>query len=149
MALFQQLHKDGQTVIIVTHEEDIAGYAKRIVRLKDGRILSDNPTDTDPIHQDFLKRSLESAQRAAGVPDSSNSAQRHRDQEEEEKTLGAEGKPLNGLLKIPAAVPIVAAGAMTALLAPNQPVPTPLSPDLCVSVLNSNQQLPTPPGGLA
>jgi putative ABC transport system ATP-binding protein len=149
MALFQQLHKDGQTVIIVTHEEDIAGYAKRIVRLKDGRILSDNPTDTDPIHQDFLKRSLESAQRAAGVPDSSNSAQRNRDQEEEEKTLGVEGKPLNGLLKIPAAVPIVAAGAMTALLAPNQPVPTRLSPDLCVSVLNSNQQLPTPPGGLA
>lgn len=149
MDLFQQLHKDGQTVIIVTHEEDIAGYAKRIVRLKDGRILSDNPTDTDPIHQDFLKRSLEAAQAAAGVQGDSLSAQRNRDLEREEKPLGAESKPANGLLKIPAAVPIVATGAMTTLLAHNQPIPTPPSSDLCVSVLNSNHQLPTPPGGLA
>ena len=48
MALFQEIHKNGNTVIIVTHEEDIAQYAHRIVRLKDGEVESDernqNPT---------------------------------------------------------------------------------------------------------
>ena len=48
MALFQDIHKNGNTVIIVTHEEDIAQYAHRIVRLKDGEVESDkrnqNPT---------------------------------------------------------------------------------------------------------
>ena len=41
MALFQDIHKNGNTVIIVTHEEDIAKYAHRIVRLKDGEVESD------------------------------------------------------------------------------------------------------------
>lgn len=41
MALFQEIHKNGNTVIIVTHEEDIAQYAHRIVRLKDGEVESD------------------------------------------------------------------------------------------------------------
>tara|TARA_B100000900_G_C20602260_1_gene726151 strand:+ start:3155 stop:3853 length:699 start_codon:yes stop_codon:yes gene_type:complete len=48
MALFQDIHKNGNTVIVVTHEEDIAQYAHRIVRLKDGEVESDarnqNPT---------------------------------------------------------------------------------------------------------
>ena len=48
MALFQDIHKNGNTVIIVTHEEDIAQYAHRIVRLKDGEVEIDeknqNPT---------------------------------------------------------------------------------------------------------
>jgi putative ABC transport system ATP-binding protein len=65
MALFQQLHEKGQTVILVTHEEDIAGYAKRIIRLRDGRIVSDYPTDKDPVHQDYIQRALEHAQRMA------------------------------------------------------------------------------------
>jgi putative ABC transport system ATP-binding protein len=42
MALFQEIHKNGNTVIVVTHEEDIAQYTHRIVRLKDGEIESDN-----------------------------------------------------------------------------------------------------------
>jgi putative ABC transport system ATP-binding protein len=66
IALFRQLHDDGQTIIIVTHEEDVAGNASRIVRLRDGRILSDFPTSEDPIHRDFLSRSLALAQNIAG-----------------------------------------------------------------------------------
>ena len=41
MALFQNIHKNGKTIIIVTHEEDIAHYAHRIIRLKDGEVESD------------------------------------------------------------------------------------------------------------
>jgi putative ABC transport system ATP-binding protein len=65
LALFRKLHGEGQTIIIVTHEEDIAGNAHRIVRLRDGLVMSDHPTGEDPIHQDYLRRSLETARRAA------------------------------------------------------------------------------------
>ena len=41
MDLFTQLHDRGNTIIMVTHEEDIAAYSKRIIRLKDGIISSD------------------------------------------------------------------------------------------------------------
>ncbi len=41
MKLFQKIHKKGNTIIVVTHEEDIANYAGRIIRLKDGIIESD------------------------------------------------------------------------------------------------------------
>jgi len=42
MHLFNDIHKNGNTVILVTHEEDIAKYAHRIIRLRDGLIESDN-----------------------------------------------------------------------------------------------------------
>lgn len=41
MNLFNEIHKNGNTVILVTHEEDIAKYAHRIIRLRDGIIESD------------------------------------------------------------------------------------------------------------
>ena len=41
MHLFNDIHKSGNTVILVTHEEDIAKYAHRIIRLRDGIIESD------------------------------------------------------------------------------------------------------------
>ncbi|MFT5184872.1 MAG: putative ABC transport system ATP-binding protein [Flavobacteriales bacterium] len=43
MALFEAIHKHGNTIILVTHEEDIATHAGRIVRLRDGKIESDQP----------------------------------------------------------------------------------------------------------
>lgn len=43
MGLFNEIHKNGNTVILVTHEEDIAKYAHRIIRLRDGMIESDTP----------------------------------------------------------------------------------------------------------
>lgn len=41
MALFEEIHRSGNTVILVTHEPDIAEYAHRIVRLKDGEVETD------------------------------------------------------------------------------------------------------------
>jgi putative ABC transport system ATP-binding protein len=41
MNLFNEIHANGNTVILVTHEEDIAAYAHRIIRLRDGLIESD------------------------------------------------------------------------------------------------------------
>lgn len=42
MALFKQLHQDGNTIIIITHEQEIANHANRIIHIRDGRIYSDN-----------------------------------------------------------------------------------------------------------
>jgi putative ABC transport system ATP-binding protein len=43
MGLFEQIHELGNTIILVTHEEDIARYAHRIIKLKDGKIEYDSP----------------------------------------------------------------------------------------------------------
>jgi putative ABC transport system ATP-binding protein len=43
MRLFDEIHAQGNTLVVVTHEEDIARHAKRIVRLRDGVIESDEP----------------------------------------------------------------------------------------------------------
>jgi putative ABC transport system ATP-binding protein len=45
MALFQELNRDGITILLVTHEQDIARYASRIITFRDGIILSDRPVD--------------------------------------------------------------------------------------------------------
>jgi putative ABC transport system ATP-binding protein len=50
MDLFEKIYKDGNTIILVTHEEDIAKYARRIIRLRDGEIESDE-INSKPINK--------------------------------------------------------------------------------------------------
>ncbi|MFV2072481.1 MAG: ABC transporter ATP-binding protein [Thermoanaerobaculales bacterium] len=47
MNLFDELNAAGNTIIVVTHEEDIAAHANRIVRLLDGKVLSDEPAGAE------------------------------------------------------------------------------------------------------
>jgi putative ABC transport system ATP-binding protein len=87
IALFKQLHAEGQTIIIVTHEEDVAAHAERIVRLRDGHVLSDHATDHDPIHRDYVARSRElcaaaESRRGAASAAVLSGALRHGDVEE-------------------------------------------------------------------
>ncbi len=49
MRIFGKLQAAGNTVVLVTHEEDIAGYAHRIVRLRDGLVESDNVKEKDKV----------------------------------------------------------------------------------------------------
>jgi putative ABC transport system ATP-binding protein len=48
MAMFDELHKEGNTIIVVTHDQDIANHCRRVVRIKDGKILDDIRNDPKP-----------------------------------------------------------------------------------------------------
>lgn len=56
MELFAKLHKEGTTVVVVTHEEDIAAFTERIIRFRDGEIISDKPNVP---HEPELYKQLE------------------------------------------------------------------------------------------
>ena len=53
MSVFAALHSQGRTVVLITHEEDIAGYTERVVKLRDGHIVDDyaqDPADARGTH---------------------------------------------------------------------------------------------------
>lgn len=54
MEIFGKIQAAGNTVVLVTHEEDIAGYAKRVVRLRDGVIESDRTSKMNSLHEERL-----------------------------------------------------------------------------------------------
>ena len=68
MGLFQALNDSGITIVMVTHEIDIAAYCKRIVVMRDGRVLEDrvNPT---PSRADVLRARLDQEERNAKIAD--------------------------------------------------------------------------------
>jgi putative ABC transport system ATP-binding protein len=66
LAVFDDLHGSGQTIIMVTHEATVAAHAQRVLHMMDGRVQSDLPVDEDPftarLHAELLSA------RAAGGP---------------------------------------------------------------------------------
>jgi putative ABC transport system ATP-binding protein len=62
MAVFQELNREGVTIIIVTHEPDIAAHTKRTIRFRDGSIISDekvdNPVDAREIIRELKSRAV-------------------------------------------------------------------------------------------
>jgi len=58
LALFDQLHREGQTIVIVTHEEHVACHAKRIIHMRDGRIYSDLPREQDSVSKTAVQNDM-------------------------------------------------------------------------------------------
>jgi putative ABC transport system ATP-binding protein len=44
LQLFERLHDAGRTLILITHEPDVAAHAERVIRLSDGLVVADEPT---------------------------------------------------------------------------------------------------------
>jgi putative ABC transport system ATP-binding protein len=64
MALFQALNREGMTVLVVTHEADVAGFARRVVQFRDGRIVGDrrqaarDAAEALSVHESFVANDL-------------------------------------------------------------------------------------------
>jgi putative ABC transport system ATP-binding protein len=54
MAVFADIHASGRTVVLITHEADIARYAERVVRVRDGLIMADEPTSETSLSRPSL-----------------------------------------------------------------------------------------------
>jgi putative ABC transport system ATP-binding protein len=54
MRLLTELNEQGRTVVLITHEPDIAGFAKRVVRLRDGLVLSDVRQEPHPVTAEVM-----------------------------------------------------------------------------------------------
>jgi putative ABC transport system ATP-binding protein len=48
MVIFERLHADGRTIILITHEREVAAHAERVIELSDGQIVSDAPALAEP-----------------------------------------------------------------------------------------------------
>ncbi|MCU0897821.1 MAG: ABC transporter ATP-binding protein [Burkholderiales bacterium] len=65
MALFQQLNREGMTIVIVTHEPDIARFARRIVGFRDGRVVEDRTIEPEDAAARLSELPVESGEVAA------------------------------------------------------------------------------------
>ncbi|MHB9144404.1 MAG: ABC transporter ATP-binding protein [Symbiobacteriia bacterium] len=83
MLLFQELNRDGATIVVVTHDERIAAHTKRVVRLRDGRIVAD----------ESVANGLDAALEIAKLPPA--------DEDERGDSIAVSGKtqPLKGLVQ--------------------------------------------------
>jgi macrolide transport system ATP-binding/permease protein len=61
LALLKGLHAEGRTIILITHAENVAQHASRIIRIQDGRIIEDSAPVTTPVAPPFLPEGNESA----------------------------------------------------------------------------------------
>jgi len=55
MDIFQKLNDEGLTIVLVTHEPDIAQFAKRSIQFRDGKIRRDEPIQNRPRASDVIK----------------------------------------------------------------------------------------------
>jgi putative ABC transport system ATP-binding protein len=55
IALFQELNQQGMTIVLVTHESEIAAFAKRLVKFRDGRLVRDETRTSTPSARDSLQ----------------------------------------------------------------------------------------------
>ena len=60
LAMFQKLNDEGRTIIMVTHEDEVAAHAKRVIRLRDGEIQVDEPIEN---RETFTTEQIQSYQR--------------------------------------------------------------------------------------
>ena len=58
MAIFQRLNDEGRTIIMVTHEDEVAEHAKRVIRLQDGEIILDEPIKNRSLSQQNISRNF-------------------------------------------------------------------------------------------
>lgn len=54
LALFQELNREGRTIVLITHENEVAMHCSRIIRLRDGKIISDTPVENPVDARDVL-----------------------------------------------------------------------------------------------